>query len=62
MTYRKPMTGSVSLCPLMFSWLTLFGLGIFGVPGPGGGGGGGLQKPPLHKSDSIDAIDKKLVG
>ena len=41
--------------------LTLFGLGFFGVPGPGGGGGG-LQKFPLHKSKSIDAIDMKLGG
>ena len=37
--------------------LTLFGLGFFGVPGPGG-----LQKPSLHKSKSIDAIDMKLGG
>ena len=42
--------------------LTLFGLGFFGVLGPGGGGG--LQKPPpfLHKSESIDVIDMKLGG
>ena len=41
--------------------LTLFGLGFFGVPGPGGGGRG-LQSPPppLNKSESIDAIDMKL--
>ena len=28
------------------------------------GGGGGLQKPPppLHKSESVDAIDMKLGG
>ena len=40
--------------------LTLFGLGFFGVPEPGRGG---LQKPPpLHKSESIDAIDMKLGG
>ena len=32
---------------------------LFGVPWPGGGG---LQKPPLHKSGSIDAIDMKLGG
>ena len=38
--------------------LTLFCLGFFGVPGPGGG----LQKSPLHKSESIDAIDMKLGG
>ena len=44
--------------------LTLFGLGFFGVPGPGGGGGGGGSKapPPLHKSENIDAIDMKLGG
>ena len=46
--------------------LTLFRLGFFGVPGPGGGGGGGggggLQKKPLHKSESIDAINMKLGG
>ena len=41
--------------------LILFGLGFFGVPGPGGGGGG-LQMPSLHKSESIDAIDMKLGG
>ena len=41
--------------------LTLFRLDFFGVPGSGeGGGGGGLQKPPLHKSESIDAIVMKL--
>ena len=37
-------------------------MGFFGVPGPGGGGGGGLQKPLLHKSESIDAIVMKLGG
>ena len=42
--------------------INLLGLGFFGVPGPGRGGGGGLQKPPLHKSESIDAIDMKLGG
>ena len=36
-------------------YLTLFGLGFFGVPGPEGGGGGGG-----HKSESIDAIDMKF--
>ena len=41
--------------------LTLFGLGFFGVPGPGGGGGG-FKSPLLHKSESIDAIDMKLGG
>ena len=43
--------------------LTLFRMGIFGVPGPGGGGGGGFKSPsPLHKSESIDAIVMKLGG
>ena len=27
-----------------------------------GRGGGGLVKPPLHKSESIEAIDMKLGG
>ena len=46
--------------------LILFGLGFLGVPRPGDGGGGwvvgGLQKSPLHKSESINAIDMKLGG
>ena len=37
--------------------LTLFGLGFFGVPGPGW-----APKVPLHKSESIDAVDMKLGG
>ena len=40
--------------------LTLFGLGFLEFLGLGGGGG--LQKPPLHKSESVDAIDMKLGG
>ena len=48
---------NVAACP------ALFRLCFFGVPGPGGEGGGGLQKPfPLHKSESIDTIDRKLGG
>ena len=39
--------------------LTLFRLGFFGVPGPGGGAS---NPPPLHKSESIDAIAMKLGG
>ena len=40
--------------------LTLFGLGFFGVPGPEGASK--APPPPLHKSESIDAIVMKLGG
>ena len=43
----------------MGKFLTLFGLVFFGVPRPGGGG---ASKAPLHKSESIDAINMKLGG
>ena len=43
-------------------FLTLFGLGFFGVPGPGGRGGGATKALLLRKSESIDAIDMKLGG
>ena len=38
------------------------GPGLFWSSWAWEGGGGGLQKPPLHKSESIDAIDMKLGG
>ena len=55
-------TTIISIFFLVQFALTLFRLGFFGVPGPGRGGGGGVQKPPLHKSESIDAVVMTLGG